>query len=375
MLSLPAVALLLSLCLSLSAAAEDAVFFMSDSVEEEVDTLKPSQLWSAAPVIIYSPETRFGFGVGGMMYTRPHNRVKPGKSISNAGLIFLYTQNKQIRALGQYSLFFDQDRWRVAGEGGFEKFPNVFYGIGNDTKLEDEESFTNSYPYTSFSLMREVGANFFVGAIGLVERAKFTNFTDSGLLDMNLLTGSEGGFNWGIGPQIVYDTRDNVYAPYRGCFISASSAFYYQKLGSTFNYTDLQIDLRYFIDLPQSHVLGIQFYSQLIFGEPPWYKLSQLGGDVIMRGFFEGRYREQRYMALQTEWRFPIWNFVRGAAFVGAGDVANTFTDFQLSEFKYSGGLGLRLVLDPMERVNVRFDFGVGTGGVTGFYFQFAEAF
>ena len=66
---------------------------------------------------------------------------------------------------------------------------------------------------------------------------------------------------------------------------------------------------------------------------------------------------------------------MRGAAFVGAGDVANSFTDFQLSEFKYSGGLGLRLVLDPMERVNVRFDFGVGTGGVTGFYFQFAEAF
>ena len=64
-----------------------------------------------------------------------------------------------------------------------------------------------------------------------------------------------------------------------------------------------------------------------------------------------------------------------GAAFGGVGDVEPELRDFAFRELLFSGGAGLRLTLSEKERTQIRFDFGVGSGGTTGFYLQFRESF
>lgn len=339
------------------------------------DTTRQSRYWSAAPVIYYAPETGLAFGVGGIFYFRPSGQHRDSSSISNLGGLFLYSTRKQIRTLADVELFFREDDWRLEGQVGYTKFPDRFYGIGNDTELEDEEMYTSIYPWVRGTALRRVHGPLLLGASFLVEHNRFTGLADSGLLDLGLVPGVEGGWNWGIGPALVVDTRDNVYAPQRGWYLEARTRFHEPVLGSSQDYVDMELDLRHFADLPGSHVLALQAYTQLLFGDPPFHRMALLGGDEMLRGFFEGRYRERRYAAAQVEWRFPIWWFLRGAVFAAAGDVAHGFSDFRLREFKYAGGVGLRIVLDPEDRVTIRADFGIGRGGVTGFYFQFAEAF
>ena len=46
--------------------------------------------------------------------------------------------------------------------------------------------------------------------------------------------------------------------------------------------------------------------------------------------------------------------------FVGVGDVFNTVSDIKMQTLKYSIGSGLRFVVNPAERLNIRFDYAWG---------------
>jgi outer membrane translocation and assembly module TamA len=99
-----------------------------------------------------------------------------------------------------------------------------------------------------------------------------------------------------------------------------------------------------------------------------------LGGDNIMRGYYEGRYRDKLYLAGQAELRWRItrrWGLV---LFAGAGDVSGSFSGFRLKEVKPSVGFGIRFMLDIQELLNVRADFAYGKG-MKGVYFNAKEAF
>jgi outer membrane translocation and assembly module TamA len=79
-------------------------------------------------------------------------------------------------------------------------------------------------------------------------------------------------------------------------------------------------------------------------------------------------------MVSQVEYRFPLFWRLGMTAFAGAGDVFNNFQDLSLSRLKYSAGLGLRLLVNPKERVNIRLDYARGREGGY-FYFSVSEAF
>ena len=59
-------------------------------------------------------------------------------------------------------------------------------------------------------------------------------------------------------------------------------------------------------------------------------------------------------MALQAEFRFPIWRFIRLHAFAGIGDVYNT-DKWHWATPKVGYGLGLRFAINDA-KVNIRLD-------------------
>jgi hypothetical protein len=109
-------------------------------------------------------------------------------------------------------------------------------------------------------------------------------------------------------------------------------------------------------------------------GDVPFYKLPALGGKR-MRGYFNGRYRDNFYMVMQLEYRQMVWWRLGFAVFGGVGNVAEEMIDFSFKNIKYNFGAGLRLMFNEAEKVNLRVDFGMGSGGNAGLYFGIEEAF
>jgi outer membrane translocation and assembly module TamA len=93
-----------------------------------------------------------------------------------------------------------------------------------------------------------------------------------------------------------------------------------------------------------------------------------------MRGIYAERLQDRCAVVGQVEYRYPIWRKFSGVAFASVGEVAHRVDGFTLSGARYAAGGGLRFALNVEEKLNVRFDVGVGEWGAET-YFQFQEAF
>jgi len=110
--------------------------------------------------------------------------------------------------------------------------------------------------------------------------------------------------------------------------------------------------------------------------EQPFDLMPQLGGDVLLRGYFAGRYRDRQLLALQGEYRTPVWWRLGLVGFAGIGQVADNWGALGLGHFHPSAGVGARFQLSRTEGLNIRADYGWGfDAGTTGFYLSVGEAF
>ncbi|MFC1715894.1 BamA/TamA family outer membrane protein [Candidatus Poribacteria bacterium] len=327
----------------------------------------------AVPMIGYSPETKLLFGAAGI-YT--FHMDKHGGRPSSIPVMSIYTQKKQYSIGLAPELYLSGDRYRVTGGISFAKFPDKFYGIGNNTLDDMEEDYTPQWILFNAGLQRRIyiGLNF--GVQYEFEKSKVTEADPDGLLATGQIDGSEGGINSGAGLLMNWDDRDNIFFPTAGRFYQISSMTYTDILGSDYEFTRLGLDLRQYIPILPSHTLALQGLINYITGDPPFHKLSLLGGQNIVRGYYLGRYREKNMIAFQMEYRvLPVWWRRLGVVgFYGLGAVANEMSDFELDDFKHSVGVGLRFQLDTKERVNFRVDYAYGKDS-SGIYITALEAF
>jgi len=93
-----------------------------------------------------------------------------------------------------------------------------------------------------------------------------------------------------------------------------------------------------------------------------------------MRGYFEGRYTDRHMIAAQVEWRQKLSRMWGVIAFAGLGEVAPTVDQFSLDTIRPSIGAGFRFLIDPVEDLNLRLDWGFGHR-TNNYYFNIAEAF
>ena len=94
-----------------------------------------------------------------------------------------------------------------------------------------------------------------------------------------------------------------------------------------------------------------------------------------MRGYYLGALRDNVLLDGQVEYRMPVWSIIGVTGWLGTGRVASSYSDLALDGFWLDYGFGLRLKVDSKNNTNLRFDFGFGNDGISGFYINFAEAF
>jgi len=328
-------------------------------------------LW--LPVIFYTPETGLALGVGGMYYFRPSGTRLTTRP-SNIGVFLVYTLKKQFMVDIAPDLYLKNEKYRLEGNIGFSKFVDKFYGIGNETSFDDEENFTSRIARIRIHFLKRLHPKLKFGFRYNFEHNKITEVEEDGKLKNKDILGSEGGTVSGLGLVMHWDTRDNVFSPSSGNYHQLSATLYRKTLGSDYDFTSYNLDLRRYVSLFSSHVLAFQGCVNFISGDPPFQALSLIGGDETMRGYYLGRYRDKNMIAVQMEYRLPLWKRIGLVGFVGYGDVAAKISHFDLKSFRYSVGLGLRYMLSPKERLNLRLDVGFGEG-TAGVYFTASEAF
>ncbi|NTW50319.1 MAG: BamA/TamA family outer membrane protein [Chlorobiales bacterium] len=330
------------------------------------------------PYISYTPETKLSAGIAGMYFFRnndPRLFMRP----SSVSVGINYTQRKQLTIVTNYDIYFSDGNYRLFGRGSYEKYPFDFYGIGNATSEKMEEEYTpNSFTLTTsflFNLMRSpVGQGLNAGPTYQFRHDKIVERENGGLLASGLVRGYDGGFVSGLGLMANWDTRNNVFSASDGSYYEFSMIFYSKLFGSDYFFNRYVFDGRKYFSVTKTHVLAIQTYLSFITGNPPFYMLSLLGGDLSMRGYFLGRFRDNHMMVFQAEYRLPVWWRFGLVGFVGLGDVSHRIGGFRLDSIKFSYGPGLRFFVKPEEKIALRIDYGIGDKS-SQIYITFLEAF
>ena len=326
----------------------------------------------AYPYAYYTPETELAIGAGGIMvfYTSDTSIIKPSKIVLGG----YYSTKKQYNITLDPAFYFNNNNLFIHMPLSFGYFVDKFFGIGPNSPDDGNEDYT-SRVYSASLFVQVPPIWFSSDRSGLIIDANYTEMVDKETnpeLINNTVAGSNGGGFYGMGFQGVWDSRDNIFFPNDGKYSSLKLISY--PVGD-FNFYSFEMDIRNYSSFAKDHVIAGQVYFMAVGGDVPFYKLPALGGQYKMRGYYEGRYRDNVYFTIQLEYRQYFWWKLGYVIFGSAGGVADSPDKLRLDEFKFSYGAGLRYSFNEEQKVNLRVDLGITRDGDTGIYFGIEEAF
>ncbi|MBP5259178.1 MAG: BamA/TamA family outer membrane protein [Paludibacteraceae bacterium] len=355
-----------------SAFSEDSVRNPSDPVEERPVVRRS---WYPIPMAFYQEETSVGFGVVGGYYFKS-NSLHEISSITGS---VIYTLRKQAKIHVNPRFYTRNGRLHFVGDLHLRYYPEKFYGVGAQQTNEgmDYISKAVSFRFQPFYRIRpdlEAGmvadfrAEMIPGGGTKAERA-------AEMYGRRDVSGWEPYLAWGMGLQMMYDTRDNVAYPQRfSHFLKVGWITYQQAWGSCCTMNSFSLDFRQFVPTWIGQVFAWQVCAEMRVGHnTPFGMLPTLGGSDLLRGFREKTYTDNALVAVQAEYRIPIWRRLKAAVFAGVGDVFDLYhPEFGHVEVGYGAGLRLRL---NDARVHLRVDVAGNNEGQVKFYITATEAF
>lgn len=236
--------------------------------------------------------------------------------------------------------------WREATQVGF-------YGIGNETSVDDRTNYLFRQPYgnalftifpTRKVLMLRAGAEYTrwsqesgEGTFPSVE----TRYTPAELPGLGaevtyLHTQGTVGIDWRTSPG--YTRRGGFYGVSLHDYHDADDAFGFQMV----QYEAIQ----HVPILREAWVLSfhgrVQSSTDKSDQDTPFFMLPALGGGSSLRGYSSWRFRDKNSLLLQAEWRIPVNRYLDLAFFYDAGKVAPRMADLDLDGLQDNFGIGTR---------------------------------
>lgn len=326
------------------------------------------------PIITYSTEAGNVFGLAKFNLFQLSDKDTISKP-SKLSEVVTFSTKGRINISVSTELVFNENKYIVLSYVNYRKQPEYIFGIGNDVQKEDaEEVVSERIKYSVVGLRKIVGA-FYAGLAFDINNYFDLEIDSNSVLIKNGVAGVDGGASVGLGIALALDSRDNRYNPYKGAFILGSIMGHPEWIGSKYQFTKFQLDVRKYFNPWHKHVIALQASTQQNSGTTPFYELALLGGDSKMRGYYEGAFRDNVLLDAQVEYRLPVWKIFGAVGWIGAGRVAESYSGLSIDGFKLSYGGGIRIRVDSKNNTNLRVDFGYGPGGLNGLYLNFAEAF
>jgi len=328
----------------------------------------PGLRLAGAPFVRYAPEIRWGFGALGLLWFHADPAARAAGRASALGVAAQYTTRQQAVGGVQWDLYLGEGSWRASGTLLGERWPYDFWGVGRASGPASE-------PYTARTLRLEAGLlrlvlprghgqGLWLGLRAGAREDRVADLQPGGALATCAVEGCRGGRTALLQLAAAWDTRDHVFAPARGLFLSARAGGAAAALGSDHAFAEAELDARAYLPAPllPGAVLALQARLHVTGGGVPFYLLPSFGGDRSLRGVVDGRHRDRTSLLLQGELAVPLVWRLGLELFGGAGEVAPRPSALRPSRLVPAGGLGLRLAVDRADRVFLRLDHGWAAG-------------
>jgi outer membrane protein assembly factor BamA len=349
---------------------------------DAADTSKSK--YTIIPGLKISPE--IGIGLGTMVVNPASPR--PGSRMEYR---VLYTTRNQaeVRVSNRTRGFFGTP-WEARFEASLQRFPDNYFGGGNDPADSNEVQYTplGGYAFTEFRRpFPGLGApfNLLLGARAEgwdISRIERTNGDPgaSGILGPGV-TGSNGGVSdlWETG--VEYDSRDSKDVPSKGIYAAQRIG---TSLASEFSFQSAETWVYGYRGLGRHWEFAGRLWQKTLFGDPPFFVEPNLGNEDQLRGVPHKRFRDKSAQLATAEVRFgfplrlPLIASWLGkdwqvATFGETGRVGDTFDEASRGKLNYSGGVGGRLIFN--DRVGcMRGDLGFSEHGMA-LIVKFNQAF
>lgn len=318
----------------------------------------------------YASDTKLGLGLvaAGIYSTNREDSLTPMSNVS------LYSD---ITTTGFYLVgirgnnIFTREKWRIDYSLYFYSFPSTFWGIGfhNGDNNSNSTEYLRLQAQAKADFLFRITKNIYMGPTASFEFAYGKDFSETGAMllgDLEKITRYSS-----LGVLFSYDSRDFIPNAYKGGYIKLVQKGYTDFKGKPFWGTYLTLD--YYQKLWKGAILAFDLYGELQYGDVPWTMKSKLGGSYRMRGYYEGRYRDDSSLSLQMEYRQKIYNRHGIAVWAGCGTVWGKQSPFNWKHILPNYGIGYRW--EFKNRMNVRLDYGFGKNGQNSFLFSINEAF
>jgi len=365
-----------------------------------------------APILFFEQDVGAG---GGVAITDIDFRQKRRREF--AGIFLSYTTEGQQRytmlwqrwrhhrELKDGGVIFE-DRSFVRGQAGYvTTLTRRFFGLGADTSIDDETSYTDELVAARFLLQQsfpEPGddAVFQVGLSGEkhnLDKGYVSDVPSTGENYPELFAAGDDYDMVRLNGQFRYDTRDSQHTPYKGGVLAlningvplqssgetaavwAADANWVKKVPGLFHDGGDSREAH-----PPTDVIAFDAKVVSTQGELPFWSLPSLGGRNTLRGYIQNRFTDEAAWHASAEYRF--WVIPRGvrftetinierfgaAIFYDIGTVADSIGNLPDATIHDSYGISFRLSLE--RSALFRADLGFSDEG-TNFTFTYGISF
>ena len=340
--------------------------FSPEQTAREYDSHPMS--WTPSPIVGYDPA--LGFILGGALF------VNPFRSDGVYANLIVNTAPQQ-----SFTMFAEGSvQWGITPELSprlsfeLDQFSEAYCGSGMATRAD------HSIDTIPFEIDVQPGLLYHLtDEIDLTFDGLYSYRADEAVEQIEAM-GSLGegpieGHAAGAGFAILHNTRDTLFSPRRGGMREVWLDSWLLQGNELSLLGRMGARVSQFIPLyAPSLILALRAEAGLSIGEHSYTTNFAIGGDEILRGYYDNRFRGHYYAALGTELRFPIWFFISGVAFAETGMVFLDDVEPQWEDVAVVGGGGLRFGLPPDFLIKLRFDVGFGRDQ-WGLFFAFDEAF
>lgn len=352
-----------------SAASEKPA---SDNKKDQEKKKEKRGAFVVAPLPLSSPAIGSGIVpvVGYIFQFSSKDKISPPSVIGAAGLV---TDNgSRGFALGG-QLYFKEDTYRVSAAFARGNLDYDVYGIGILSNLKLP---LNQTGHAFFGeALRRVWWKFFVGP-------RFIN--GESFLTVRPNNGSPVPIPPGLGLhttltalgiRLTRDTSLNRFYPVSGTYVSFTSDFFSQGLGSKYSFQSYRATFDKYWSFGEKQVLAYNAYGCGTGGAPPFYGNCVYGTNNELRGYTAGQYFTSYMLATQLEYRLVLPKRFGLVVFGGIGETIPGKNQLYGSQhFLPSGGGGVRFLMSKKYHVNLRADIAQGVNGHT-FSMGIGEAF
>lgn len=165
---------------------------------------------------------------------------------------------------------------------------------------------------------------------------------------------------------VEVDYREPKYAR-RGGFYRLDFTHVQDRTADRFTFDRATADLRQYIGFfAGRRVIATRLFASTAQAsdgrEVPFYLMPALGGNDVLRGFRNYRFRGPHALVMSAEYRWEIWSGLDGALFYDTGKVAERRSDLDFSHLEHSYGIGFRFNTDSGVVFRVDAAFGSRDG-------------